>query len=332
MYQTFFGLAELPFELTANPKYLFLTARQREALSTLQYGLFAAKPITVLTGEAGTGKTTLIRAALESERCRDVRCVYVDNPMLDATDFVRLLALKFDLGSEVAGSKTLLLNRLEVALRERRAQGEITAMVVDEAQCLSNGLLEELRLLANIETPTQKLLPLVLSGQPELSARLEQTELRQLKQRVTLRCELLPFQLTDTADYIASRIKTAGGDASQLFTQEAIIVIHESARGIPRSINVICDNALLNAMAIKCCRVDRTMVSEVCRDLKLNGHAADPVPAAPVTRVTRDAPVETIAVDDAVETEPMLPKRPSRFPFRFSMRQALFRTSNRIIT
>jgi general secretion pathway protein A len=269
MYQTFFGLAELPFELTANPKYLLLTPRQREALSTLQYGLFAAKPITLLIGDAGTGKTTLIRAALESERCRTVRCVYVDNPVLDADDFVRLLALKFDLGREVADSKTLLLNRLEVALRERHEQGEITAMIVDEAQSMSTGLLEELRLLANMETPTQKLLPLVLSGQPELAERLEQMELRQLKQRVTLRCELRPFELADTADYIASRINTAGGDPSELFTQEAIVVIHECSRGIPRSINVICDNALLSAMALTRKKLDRTLVLEVCRDLRL---------------------------------------------------------------
>jgi general secretion pathway protein A len=332
MYQTFFGLAELPFELTANPKYLFLTPRQREALSTLQYGLFAAKPITLLIGEAGTGKTTLIRAALESERCRAVHCVYVDNPVLDADDFVRLLALKFDLGHEVADSKTLLLNRLEVALRERRRQGEITAMIVDEAQSLSTGLLEELRLLANMETPTQKLLPLVLSGQPELSERLEQTELRQLKQRVTLRCELRPFELADTADYIASRIKTAGGDdPSELFTQEAIIVIHECSRGIPRSINVICDNALLSAMALTRKKLDRTLVLEVCRDLRLKGTPADVLTVPPVTKFER-APVVQMAADEALEEEPIAPRRPSRFPFRFSTRSAPLHTSNRIIT
>jgi general secretion pathway protein A len=329
MYQTFFGLAELPFELTANPKYLFLTPRQREALSTLQYGLFAAKPITLLIGEAGTGKTTLIRAALESERCRTVRCVYVDNPVLDADDFVRLLALKFDLGREVADSKTLLLNRLEVALRERHEQGEITAMIVDEAQSMSTGLLEELRLLANMETPTQKLLPLVLSGQPELAERLEQTELRQLKQRVTLRCELRPFELADTADYIASRINTAGGDASELFTQEAIVVIHECSRGIPRSINVICDNALLSAMALTRKKLDRTLVLEVCRDLRLKGTPADVSTDAPVSRFER-APVVQPA-DEPFE-EPIAPQRPSRFPFRFTTRSAPFHTANRIIT
>ena len=159
MYERFYGLSELPFELTANPKYLFLTARQREALSILQYGLLSAKSLTVLIGEAGTGKTTLIRAALESERCRHVRCIYLNNPALRTDDFIRLLALKFDLGPEAGESKALLLERLELLLRERRARGEITALVIDEAQSLSVELLEEIRLLANIETPSAKLLP-----------------------------------------------------------------------------------------------------------------------------------------------------------------------------
>jgi type II secretory pathway predicted ATPase ExeA len=173
MYESFYGFSELPFELTANPKYLFLSGRQREALSILQYGLFAAKSITVLIGEAGTGKTTLIRAALESERCSHVRCVYMNNPALDRDEFVRLLALKFNLSPEAGESKAVLLEQLERLLRERRDHGETTALVIDEAQSLSVGLLEEIRLLANIETPSAKLLPLVLAGQPELSDRLE---------------------------------------------------------------------------------------------------------------------------------------------------------------
>src|SRR4029453_11469462 len=127
MYQSFFGLAELPFELTANPRYLFLTTRQREALSTLQYGLFSAKALTLLLGEAGTGKTTLIQAALNSDRCRHVRCVYIDNPVLRPEDFVRTLAVKFDLGLDASSSKSMLLERLRGVLCERRARGEITA-------------------------------------------------------------------------------------------------------------------------------------------------------------------------------------------------------------
>jgi general secretion pathway protein A len=269
MYERFYGLAELPFELTANPKYLFLTTRQREALSILQYGLLSAKSLTVLIGEAGTGKTTLIRSALESERCRAVRCIYLDNPALHTDDFIRMLARKFDLGPEFGGSKALFIERLELILRERRSRGEITALVIDEAQSLSVDLLEEIRLLANIETPTAKLFPLVLAGQPELGLRLEDPKLRQLKQRATLRCELVPFEVSDTADYIMSRISTAGGVASRIFSREAVALIHEHSGGIPRTISVICDNALLNGMALGRRNVDRAIVAEVCRDLRL---------------------------------------------------------------
>ena len=250
MYEHFYGLTELPFELTADPKYLFLTKGQREALSNLQYGLLSARSLTLLIGEAGTGKTTLIRAALESERCRGVRCIYLNNPVLRADEFMRLLALKFDLGADSGESKSLLLERLERLLRERRAAGEITALVIDEAQSLSVELLEEVRLLANIETPSAKLLPLVLAGQPELAARLEEANLRQLKQRVTLRCELEPFELSDTAAYIASRIRTAGGEPARVFSRDAVTLIHQYSSGIPRTISVICDNALITGMAL----------------------------------------------------------------------------------
>ena len=312
MYESFFGLNELPFELTANPKYLFLTTRQREALSTLQYGLFSAKAITLLLGEAGTGKTTLIQAALQSERCQQVRCVYVDNPVLRAEEFVRTLALKFDLGAEAFTSKSVLLERLRVALCERRARGEVTALVVDEAQSLSVGLLEELRLLANIETPTQKLLPLVLAGQPELGERLEEPQLRQLKQRVTLRCELIPFDMHETASYIACRIVTAGGTPAAMFTQEAVRLIHENSAGIARSINVICDNALLSGMALGRRLVDQANVIEVCRDLRLHGapvRQATP-PNASGEQATSPDPAATTVATTAAEpdrTPPALP-------------------------
>src|ERR1044071_2409841 len=177
MYERFYGLSELPFELTANTKYLYLSPTQREALSTLQYGLFSAKSLTLLVGEAGTGKTTLIQAALQSVRCRNVRCIYVNNPALRTDDFARLLALKFDLGPDAGASTSLRLERLERVLRERRERGEITALIVDEAQALSFELLEEIRLLANIEIPSAKLLPLVLAGHPELETRTDDPSL-----------------------------------------------------------------------------------------------------------------------------------------------------------
>jgi general secretion pathway protein A len=269
MYQKFFGLRDLPFELTSNPKFLFFSAQHREALANLEYGLSSAKAITVVVGEAGTGKTTLLRAALESERCRRVKAIVLDNPTLTREEFIEILAARFQLGPAAAGSKAALLEALEAELRARRARDEITALIVDEAQSLSNELLEEVRLLANIETPTEKLLPLVLAGQPELAARLNESALRQLKQRVALRCEVAPLDLGDTAAYIVSRIRTAGGNTTKLFTREAVTLIHEFSRGIPRVINVMCDNALISGFALKRQPVDRDIVAEVCRDFDL---------------------------------------------------------------
>ena len=269
MYERYYGLTDRPFELTADTRYLFLTKRQREALSNLQYGLLSARSLTLLTGEAGTGKTTLIRAALESERCRHVRCVYLNNPVLRTDDFLRLLALKFDLGAEAGESKSMFLERLERMLRERQALGETTALMIDEAQSLSVELLEEVRLLANIETPSAKLLPLVLAGQPLLGARLEDPSLRQLKQRVTLRCELEPYDVAETGAYVASRIRTAGGEPSRVFSREAVRLVHQYSGGIPRTISVICDNALISGMALGRQPVNQAVVMEVVQDLHL---------------------------------------------------------------
>jgi type II secretory pathway predicted ATPase ExeA len=271
MYQSFYGLRELPFELTPNPRYLCLTPRHREALSNLEYGLSSAKAITVLIGEAGTGKTTLLQAAVESDRCRGVDTVHLNNPALTREEFVVLMARRFGLSARAEESKAVLLTELEDVLRTRRARGEIVALVIDEAQTLSGELLEEVRLLANIETPTEKLLPVVLAGQPELRDRLNEPGLRQLKQRVTLRCEIVPFTLHETASYIATRLSMAGGDSVRLFTREAVVLIHERSRGIPRLINVICDNAMLTGFGLGRRVVDRAIVLEVTHDFDLAG-------------------------------------------------------------
>ena len=292
MYQSHYGLRELPFELTSDPRFLYFTAPHREALSNLEYGLSAAKAVTALIGEAGTGKTTLLRAALESERCAHVKCVYLHNPALTRTEFLEMLARQFQLSARAAGSKTILLDELEVVLRQHRDRGETAALVVDEAQSLSRDVLEEIRLLANIETPLAKLLPLVLAGQPELANRLNEPALRQLKQRVALRCALRPFTLPETAAYIATRIRIAGGTAARLFTREAVALVHERSGGIPRTINVICDNALLGGMAAERQPCDRAMVLEVCRDFDLQSVGRE-----------RESPASELAEVDAVERD-----------------------------
>jgi general secretion pathway protein A len=291
MYQRFYGFRELPFELTPNPKYLFLTRQHREALSNLQYGLFSAKAMTVLIGEAGTGKTTLLHAALQSEACCNVSCVYLNNPALTRQEFVQILSERFDLGSRAGESKAVLLGELHRVLAERRCSGQITALVIDEAQSMSAELLEEIRLLANIETPTEKLLPLVIAGQPELRDRLNEPGLRQFKQRVTLRCEIVPLSLEETCAYIAFRVRTAGGDASKMFTREAVQLIHDKSRGIPRVISVICDNALISGCALERQTVDRAIVAEVARDFDLGDDARDTqVYAAPAAAQTGPVP------------------------------------------
>jgi general secretion pathway protein A len=290
MYERFYGFREAPFELTPNPKYLFLTAKHREALSNLQYGIAGRRGVTLLVGEAGTGKTTLVRTVLDGERRKNTRCVYLNNPTLTRAEFVEFLAGAFELSERAATSKTALLQELERVLLERQSQGIATALMVDEAQVLPLELLEEVRLLANIETASGKLLSIVLSGQPQLADKLNHPDLRQLKQRVALRCTLQPLDLNETAAYIAARIRTAGGDGAALFTREAVELIHRCSQGIPRTISVVCDNALLSGFAADQRLVGREIVREVCRDFDLLPPAAV-APAASRSSRAAEAPV-----------------------------------------
>jgi type II secretory pathway predicted ATPase ExeA len=273
MYENFFGLGERPFDLTPNPRYLFLTPSHREALSSLDYGIASGVGVTVLVGDAGTGKTTLIRATLESRESRKTHAVYLNNPTLTRSEFLEFLAREFHLGSDVAASKTQLLEKLEVVLRRFQREGVTPALIIDEAQSLPYDLLEEVRLLANIETTTEKLLPIVLAGQPELAERLNHQSLRQLKQRVGLRCFLKPLDLGETGQYITARIRVAGGNAPSLFTREAVCIIHERSHGIPRTISVICQNSLISGFALKTRPVTADVVREVCRDFDFENPA-----------------------------------------------------------
>lgn len=307
MYARVYELSEPPFELTADPRFLFLTRGQREALSVLQYGLTSSRSMTLLIGEAGTGKSMLLQAALASERCRDVRAVYLNNPTLRPEEFMWLLATRFNLGPEARTSKAVFLDRFEHHLRTTRAGGEITALVIDEAQAIDAVLLDEIRLLANMEDASVKLLPLVLAGQGGLAERLEDPSLSQVKQRVSLRCELLPMTEGETASYIASRIRTASGEPSRLFSREAVLLIHRHARGVPRVINVICHNALVVGMAAGGKTVDQSMVAEVCRDLHLTAGShvtsSDAGQTAPSSHPAGNAPAAP-APDDTASPKP----------------------------
>jgi type II secretory pathway predicted ATPase ExeA len=269
MYHEYYGLTERPFDLTPNTRYLYLTPMHREALAAVQYGITSRRGIIVVTGEAGTGKTTIVRAALRALRGENVRQTYLNNPALTRDEFLQFLTRAFRLGSEAAESKTDLLSRLTATLSRNHAQGQITAMVVDEAQSLPHELLEEIRLLANIETSTAKLLQVVLVGQPELADRLNDPSLRQLKQRVAIRATLRPLDLRATAALIAGRLRVAGGNPPDVFTPAAVELVYRYSGGVARTINVICDNALLSGFAADQKPVGPTLVEEVCRDFDL---------------------------------------------------------------
>jgi general secretion pathway protein A len=292
MYHEYYGLSERPFDLTPNTRYLYLTPMHREALAAVQYGITSRRGIIVVTGEAGTGKTTIVRAALRALRGENVRQTYLNNPALTRDEFLQFLTKAFRLGADTALSKTDLLSKLTANLAKFHAQGQVTALVVDEAQSLPHELLEEIRLLANIETSTAKLLQVVLVGQPELAERLNDSSLRQLKQRVAIRATLRPLDLRATAALIAGRIRVAGGNPPEVFTPAAIELVYRYSGGVARTINVICDNALLSGFAAEQRPVGPALVEEVCRDFDLVPHASAAKPSR--TPQSIDAPGGTL--------------------------------------
>jgi general secretion pathway protein A len=279
MYEPFYGFRERPFDLTPDPRYLVATNIHREALSNLEYAIASRKGITLLLGEAGTGKTTMIRTAVEKQPAHTL-CVHLHNPALTRVEFIEMLAVRFGLTDAARTSKTKFLLEFEDLLRRRYATQQSTVLIVDEAQSLSLELLEEIRLLTNIETNSDKLLSLIIAGQPEVAQRFSDPSLRQLKQRIALRCELRPLTLGESAAYIAGRIAAAGGTPSHVFTRDAVTLIHERARGIPRTINVISENALVAGMATGQRPIMTQLVQEVCRDFDIAPVAAAPAPPA----------------------------------------------------
>lgn len=307
MYEPFFGLRERPFDLVPNPRFLFLPQKQREAFSNLRYGLGAARGLTLLIGEAGTGKTTLVHAALAELDGAHVECVLLSNPTLTRDEFYEYLSDGFRLGDAAARSKTRFLIELRRHLLERHEAGQLTALVLDEAQSLPYELLEEVRLLSNMELETVKLLNVVLAGQPELAARLNEVGLRQLKQRIALRCELAPFDFQATAAYIAGRLRIAGGEPAAIFTREAILAIHTASGGLPRTVNVICENALIGGFAAQVRPITKALVEDVCRDFDLTAPPAVYVPPAPASEPADEFPSSAAAPaapsNDAVDEQ-----------------------------
>jgi general secretion pathway protein A len=269
LYGAFYGINEPPFDLTPNPRFLFLSSRQREALGNLRYALATSKGFSLILGDAGTGKTTLVRTALAELGDTPSRYVLISNPTLGRSEFYEVLARDFGLSEEAGRSKPRFLSELQLEVEARFAAGGLTGLIVDEAQSLPHELLEEIRLLGNIETHTTKLLNIVLCGQPELADRLNEPSLRQLKQRLALRCQLLPLTPEESAAYISGRIRIAGGSPGEIFTREAVMAIHDASKGIPRTINVLCDNTLIGGFAAQSKPIPIDVVLDVCREFDL---------------------------------------------------------------
>ena len=276
MYKQFFGLSKNPFEISPDPFFYHATPRHNEALANLHYGVGRRKGFIVITGEVGTGKTLLVRCLLAELRKNNIAFGYVFNPLLSTTEFFQYIMA--DLGLQYSGrSKTEMLLDLNRFLIQRHARGLITALVVDEAQALRPELLEEIRLLTNLETSQQKLLQIVLMGQPELEVVLDSPGLRQLKQRVSLRCQLLPLDEEQTRGYVLSRLERAGAKPEPpIFEPEALAKVFEYSRGIPRIINNLCENGMVNAFAREQRNVTAEMIAEVAADFRLTGTISTP--------------------------------------------------------
>jgi general secretion pathway protein A len=320
VYESYFGLGERPFDLSPNPRFLFLSKRHSEALAHLRYGLTGRPGLTVLIGEAGTGKTTLVRAALQPASAQEpapTGVVHLSNPTLTRPEFYEYLAAGFGFSPAAAQSKTRFLAELEAILDEPRQSGPAVALIADEAQSLPHELLEEIRLLTNAESKGGRALTVVLVGQPELATRLNEDRLRQLKQRIAMRCELVPLDLPETATYVATRLRIAGGKPELIFTRDAISTAYDYSRGIPRTISAICDGALVNGFATDSKPVSREIVLEVCRDFELSAPAATmqkTVAAKPpevkreqVRRTVGQVPV-AVAADQALPAPTKSPK------------------------
>jgi general secretion pathway protein A len=267
MYLEHFGLIRAPFEMTPDPAFLYLGESHQEGLATLVYAIRARKGFVMLSGEVGTGKTTLLQALL-SQLDVNAAFAFVFNPKLEPLDFFRVIFEEFGI-DKPCHTKAEYLIALNEFLIERLRNDQPTILIVDEAQNLSEEMLEEIRLLSNLETPTSKLLQIMLVGQPELEHMLQQQSLRQLRQRIVLRFRLRPFDAEETSAYIDERLRLAGYTGKGLFRRSAVQRVYEASGGIPRLINVLCDGALLAGYSRDATVIDGAQVDEVARDLEL---------------------------------------------------------------
>jgi type II secretory pathway predicted ATPase ExeA len=267
MYNNFFKLHSSPFGTSPDPRFLYMMPHTREALACLEYGISARKGFTVLTGEVGTGKTTLLKRALASFNNRRISTAFVFNPRLEVLDFLEFVLADFGI-PVTSRTKSGMLLQLNRWLIERFRMEETCVVVIDEAQNLSWDLLEEIRLLTNLETSSEKLLQIVLSGQPELEEKLRHPSVRQLRQRVALWCRTQPLTENQTHAYVAERLRLAGA-TRPIFTPQALDLIYRYSHGIPRVINLLCEHCLIVAFVEQVQEVSAEMVEGVAAELEL---------------------------------------------------------------
>ncbi|HZI18317.1 MAG TPA: AAA family ATPase [Pyrinomonadaceae bacterium] len=306
MYLDFYGLKEQPFALTPDPRFIYFTPSHTEAMANLHYGIESGKGLIVVTGEVGTGKTTILRWMMQ-RLDRTVLVAYVFNPRMTVQEFYHYVSSPKLLDVPEWTGKSDLLIRLGEVLESRHERGLRTVLVIDEAHGLSPAVLEEVRLLSNFESDTAKQLQIVLTGQPELRGVLNRPELRQLKQRVALRCEIRPLpDVEETERYVTSRLLAAGAERTDIFSPAAVDFVFRCSEGIPRQINNLCDNALLAGFAAGAETISRVVVEEVAETFDMLPRAGvRPQPAearpspAPVLTATGRAELWAAGAGDA---------------------------------
>src|SRR5918995_2151450 len=288
-YNSYFGFSVSPFSVTPDPSFFYPNPVYKEAYANLQYGIEAKKGFIVIAGEVGTGKTTLLRKMMRDNLQGTIETAFVFNTDLDFTELLQLIHEDLGLGIKEDANKVKLLRELNEYLITQRNESHIVSVLVDEAQNLSDDALEGLRLLSNLETDEEKLIQIVLMGQPELLAKLDRPTLRQLKQRVALQCRLFPLIASEVGSYIEFRLRTAGYTGNDLFSPGAVRQITISSRGIPRLVNIICDNGLLTAYARNQKNVSEKIIEEVVSDLRV-GLEEQPTQAAIAPAITPTKP------------------------------------------
>ncbi|HZS48360.1 MAG TPA: AAA family ATPase [Blastocatellia bacterium] len=268
MYQEFYKLRDIPFGLTPNLNYIFKTESYLEVLANLRYGISTNKGLVAVTGEVGMGKTTALRSAIQKFDSR-ILSIYIFNPYMTVPDFYSNIATGLRLQLSRSAAKPELLDAIGQTLITRHRKGLRTVLIIDEAHGLPTKVLEEIRLLSNFETNSEKLLQIILCGQPELGDVLRRPELRQLKQRISLRCSIKPLNEFETGKYIRFRLKVAGAERVNIFSSDAVEMIAQVSSGTPRVINNICDNALLYGYTAGRETIDRSIIEEVSETLEL---------------------------------------------------------------